>query len=102
MSGSQPAGPDTAVRNLFASLGQDSSSFSDALQPSDVSARIVSNSVVSQASMHIPSMPWETGPTKAIFCDSDVNDSNLNVPLENAFREDHFQSEPGRLSRDRR
>lgn len=31
---------------------------------------------------------------KAIFCETDLGDMNLNVPLENAFREDLLPSEP--------
>lgn len=90
----QPSGHDLSISNFVASLRHDSCSSSDALQPSDVFARVVSNSVVSQATIQIPAMPWETGPMRAIFCDQEVQESKLTVPLENEFREDHFQSEP--------
>lgn len=86
-------GPQVAFRRsaLFGSFEERSDanhSASDALQPSDVFARIVSNTVLSQASVRIPSMPWETRPTRAIFCNTDFDDSNLQAPLANAFRDD--------------
>ena len=93
-SGPQAELLDTSRGSFFANLHQDSSSFSDALQPANVFNNIVANAVVSQASINIPSMPWETGPMKAIFCETDLGDMNLNVPLENAFREDLLPSEP--------
>ena len=79
-SGSQVELLDTSRGSFFANLHQDSSAFSDALQPSNVFDNIVANAVVSQASINLPSMPWETGPMKAIFGETDLGDMNLNVP----------------------
>ena len=36
-------------------------------------------------------MPWETGPTKSIFCDDNFAVSSLGVPIENALHRSDCQ-----------
>lgn len=75
--GPQIAFQRSAINDSFEHCSEVNHPANDALQPSDVFARIVSNTVLSQASVHIPAMPWETGPLSAIFCNTDVDDNNL-------------------------